>query len=37
MVKKLYPKKPAGNLSPKENKYPTRGKAKAQEQESENN
>lgn len=37
MMKKLYIKKPASNLSPKENKYPTRGKTKAQEQESENN
>lgn len=34
MMKKLYIKKPPGNISPKENKYPTRGKAKAQEQES---
>jgi len=37
MMKKLYVKKPVSNISPKENKYPTRGKTKAQEQESENN
>jgi len=34
MLKKLYANKKPGNLSPKENKYPTRGKAKVQEPES---